>query len=94
MAYQQEGLLIDCGMPKPEEFPVFTSFWLERPGTTTDHLVVYALLDSPSVTGAYRFDIYPGATLVMDIDAALYPRKEIERIGIAPMTSMFSVAKQ
>jgi glucans biosynthesis protein len=52
-------------------------------------LTVYALMDSPSVAGAYRFDIYPAATLVMDVDAALYPRKEIERLGTAPLTSMF-----
>ena len=25
----------------------------------------------------------------MDVDAALYPRKSIERLGIAPLTSMF-----
>jgi periplasmic glucans biosynthesis protein len=41
------------------------------------------------VTGAYRFTITPGTSLTMDIDAALYPRKTIERIGIAPLTSMY-----
>jgi len=51
--------------------------------------VVYALLDSPSVAGAYRFDIRPGDTLTMDVDAAVYPRKTITHLGIAPMTSMF-----
>lgn len=83
------GLAVDCGMSRPEEFPNFTNFWLERPATDSDRLTVYALMDSPSVAGAYRFDIYPGATLVMEIDAALYPRKPIERIGIAPLTSMY-----
>jgi glucans biosynthesis protein len=52
-------------------------------------MTVYALLDSPSVAGAYRFGLAPGATLVMDVDAALYPRKPIERLGVAPLTSMF-----
>ena len=83
------GLAIDCGMNRPEEFPAFTSFWLERPAKDSSQLTVYALMDSPSVAGAYRFVIYPAATLVMDVDAALYPRKEIERLGIAPLTSMF-----
>jgi glucans biosynthesis protein len=41
------------------------------------------------VTGAYRFEIQPSATLTMDVDAALYPRKAIERLGVAPLTSMF-----
>jgi len=87
------GLAIDCGMNRPEEFPVFNAFWLERPARDTSQLVVYALMDSPSAAGAYRFIIHPAATLVMDVDAALYPRKEIERVGIAPLTSMFQNAE-
>ncbi len=83
------GLAIDCGMERTEEFPNFVSFWLERPAKDSSKLVVYALLDSPSVAGAYRFVIEPAATQVMDIEVALYPRKAIERLGIAPLTSMF-----
>src|SRR5919197_3114999 len=83
------GLAIDCGMDRAEEFPLFTTFWFEPPAPDARTLTVYALMDSPSVTGAYRFDIYPAATLVMDVDAAFYPRKEIERLGVAPLTSMF-----
>jgi periplasmic glucans biosynthesis protein len=83
------GLAIDCGMDRPEEFPVFTKFWLERPRPAWSRLVIFALLDSPSVAGAYRFEIEPGETLTMDVDATLYPRKAIERLGIAPLTSMF-----
>jgi glucans biosynthesis protein len=83
------GLAIDTGLPRPEEFPRFTDFWLEHPQASSERLSVYALLDSPSIAGAYRFDIVPGATLVMDVDAALYPRQAIERIGIAPLTSMY-----
>ncbi len=86
------GLAIDCGLPTPEEFPDFTDYWIERPKPGSDVLTVYALLDSPSVTGAYRFDIRPGDVLTMRIDSALYPRKPIERIGIAPLTSMFLCA--
>lgn len=83
------GLAIDSGLSTPEEFPLFSAFWLQRPKATEDSLVVYALLESPSVTGAYRFEIKPGTTLTMDVDVALYPRKEIDHLGIAPLTSMF-----
>jgi glucans biosynthesis protein len=83
------GLAVDTGMGRAEEFPSFTHFWLERPPPGADRVVVYALLDSPSVAGAYRFEIAPGWTLTMDVDAALYPRGEIERLGVAPLTSMF-----
>jgi glucans biosynthesis protein len=83
------GLAIDCGLPKPEEFPIFTAFWFERPQPGATSMTLYALLDSPSVSGAYRFTIAPGETLTMDIDAAIYPRRPIEHLGIAPLTSMF-----
>jgi glucans biosynthesis protein len=83
------GLAVDTAMNRPEEFPVFTHFWLQTPAPNSDTTTVYALLDSPSVTGAYRFDITPGTTLKMRVDSALYPRKSIERLGIAPLTSMF-----
>lgn len=83
------GLAIDTALDRDEEFPLFTRFWFVEPEKDSLRLTVYALLDSPSVAGAYRFDITPGATLTMDVDAALYPRKPIERLGIAPLTSMF-----
>ncbi|HWG75281.1 MAG TPA: glucan biosynthesis protein D [Steroidobacteraceae bacterium] len=85
----QRGLAIDTGMPQPEEFPDFVAYFLERPSPDSNELTVYGLLDSPSTTGAYRFIIGAGDTLVMDVDAALYPRRSIERLGIAPGTSMF-----
>jgi glucans biosynthesis protein len=83
------GLAVDTGAGHPEEFPAFTDFWLERPASGAQRVTVYALLNSPSVAGAYRFEIVPGSTLVMDVDAALYPRRLMERIGVAPLTSMF-----
>jgi glucans biosynthesis protein len=91
MQYGQSarGLAVDCGMGRPEEFPVFTAFWFDRPARDAGRMTVYALMDSPSITGAYRFDIQPAPTLLIDVDAALYPRKPIDRLGIAPLTSMF-----
>jgi glucans biosynthesis protein len=83
------GLAIDTGLPHPEEFPVFRAFWLERPEPSATSLRVHALLDSPSVSGAYTFLIRPGSTTEMDVDCILFFRKAIERLGIAPLTSMF-----
>nr|WP_128637758.1 glucan biosynthesis protein D [Shewanella putrefaciens] len=87
------GLAVDTALPKPEEFPMFTHFWLEKPKPGSNIATVYALLDSPSVTGAYRFDIEPGERLKMKVDAAIYPRKAIERLGVAPLTSMYMVGE-
>src|SRR5271165_182693 len=87
------ALAVDTAFPRPEEFPRFTSFWFERPAKDSGVLTLYALLDSPSVAGALRIQIAPGGTLVMNVDSALYPRKPIERLGIAPLTSMFCYGK-
>ncbi|MEA3250102.1 MAG: glucan biosynthesis protein D [Pseudomonadota bacterium] len=87
------GLAVDTGLNKPEEFPDFTRFWLEQPADGSDVVNVYALLESDSITGAYRFAITVNDGVVMEIDSALYPRKPIERLGIAPMTSMYMVGE-
>lgn len=83
------GLAIDTGMDRPEEFPEFRSFWLERPQPNSDTVTIHALLDSPSITGAYTFDVTPGGTTIMEVETHLFPRTAIERIGIAPLTSMY-----
>ncbi|HEY8383737.1 MAG TPA: glucan biosynthesis protein G [Microvirga sp.] len=72
-----------------EEFPHFREFWVELPQADADRATVYALLDSPSVTGAYRFDIYPSAATTLDVQATLFPRRQITAVGLAPLTSMF-----
>ncbi len=83
------GLSIGVGAKETEEFPVFREFWLEQPEAGSDRAVVYALLDSESVTGAYRFDIYAAKETVVEVTAMLFARKRIEKLGIAPLTSMF-----
>jgi len=74
---------------KPEEFPEFTDWWLHQPAPDATSLTLDALLDSPSVTGAYEFKIHPGAVTSIDIHASLFFRKAVERFGIAPFSSMY-----
>jgi periplasmic glucans biosynthesis protein len=83
------GLAINTAEPSGEEFPVFTHFWIERPGARANSIVVYALLESESTTGAYRFTVQPGVETLMDVDFTLFPRTEMRVVGIAPLTSMF-----
>ena len=83
------GLAIDTAEPTGEEFPEFRSFWLEKPAPGQETFVLHALLDGPSCTGAYRFEITPGSPLVMDVSARIFPRRDCDNIGIAPLTSMF-----
>ena len=83
------GLAIGTGNPRGEEFARFGAFWLERPQPGARSLVVHALLDSPSVAGAYRFTVRPGETTVFDVESVLYPRADIAEPGVAPLTSMY-----
>jgi periplasmic glucans biosynthesis protein len=82
------GLAINVAMPAPEEFPHFTKFWLE-PLAGGRSLAVNALLDSPSIAGAFRMEAIRREGAFMSIQAHLFPRVDIERVGIAPLTSMF-----
>jgi glucans biosynthesis protein len=83
------GLAIATAERSGEEFPIFRAFWLQRPPAGGDSIVVHALLDSVSTTGAYRFTIRPGEGTVFDVECRLYPRVEITTVGIAPLSSMF-----
>ena len=83
------GLAINTGEAKGEEFPLFKTFWIEKPAANANSIVVHALLDSESTTAAYRFTIRPGDTTVFDVEMAIYPRVALDHAGLAPMTSMF-----
>ncbi|WP_414829031.1 glucan biosynthesis protein [Alteromonas sp. H39] len=82
------GLAIDTALPKGEEFPHFTKFWLIEPAPG-EPITVYARLESPSIAGAYKFEIQPGTDTTVATQAWLFAREDIEKLGIAPFTSMF-----
>ncbi len=86
------GLAIDTAMPWPEEFPRFTNFWLE-PQRNPDGVVIHAMLDSPSVTGAYRITATREKGVITDVEATIFARKDVARLGIAPLTSMYWYGK-
>ena len=72
-----------------EEFPSFREFWLRKPQENDTQAVFYALLDGPSYSGAYQFKVAPGNTTIVDVKAVLFARSAVQRLGIAPMSSMF-----
>ncbi|QDT35949.1 glucan biosynthesis protein [Stratiformator vulcanicus] len=83
------GLAIDTASNMPEQFPSFREYWVERPKPDAERVRAWALLDSAGITGAYRFDIYPGDTTRLDVTARLKARHQIGKLCIAPITSMF-----
>ena len=86
------GLAVDTVGAAKEEFPRFTDFWLERPAADAKQVIVYALLDSERMTGAYRFDITPGENTTTEVHARIFMRpgqNKVATFGVAPLTSMF-----
>ncbi|MGB5445229.1 MAG: glucan biosynthesis protein [Psychromonas sp.] len=87
------GIAINTGMNQPEEFPRFKAFWLGPAEQKGDDLSVWALLDGPSISGAYRFglakDNKRAKGHITSVEAHLYMRDDVERLGIAPLTSMY-----
>jgi glucans biosynthesis protein len=88
------GLAIGSGnLDNNEEFPFFREFWIEQPAQAGDKITIYALLDTPSLAGAYQFDIYPQDETALNVTASVYPRVPVKRLGMAPLTSMSSAMK-
>jgi periplasmic glucans biosynthesis protein len=83
------GLAVDTGLAKGEEFPYFKEFWLVKPDSHAKQAVIYALLDSVSVTGAFKFVVRPGQKTNLDVTASIFRRHNVAKLGIAPLTSMF-----
>lgn len=84
------GIAVNTIGSQPEEFPDFTKFWMESPQPGETEFQVLALLDGPSITGAYQFIVKPGETNTSSVvSATLFLRKPVEMLGIAPFSSMF-----
>ncbi len=83
------GLAVNTGLPGGEEFPAFTEYWLETPKAGDSSFTFHALLDGPSLTGAYQYTVTPGDQTTIEVKSVVFPRKSVELIGFAPLTSMF-----
>jgi periplasmic glucans biosynthesis protein len=74
---------------RAEEFPDFTRFYFEPPTPGAHEVTVYALLNGPSIAGAYRFVMHREKSVIMEVEARLFLRHDIVQLGIAPASSMF-----
>lgn len=87
------GVAVDTATAGDEEFPDFVAFYIQCAAEAGGVNRVYALLDGPSITGAFAFEIRRTDGVVMDVDARLFTRAPIERLGLAPLVSMFWYAE-
>ncbi len=83
------GLAVDTASGSAEEFPRFTRFYIERPEKGARDIKIFAELESARVAGAYAFSVTPGVETVVDVEAAIFLRDAVSRLGLAPLTSMY-----
>ncbi len=81
------AMSIKTADPRGEEFPAFRSVWIERPTLAAGALVIHALIDSESVTGAYRFTLRPGDATIIDTECTLFARVTVDSLGLATMSA-------
>lgn len=72
-----------------EEFPAFRAFWIETPAAASNALVLHGLIDSESVTGAVRMTLRPGDATIVDVETMLFPRVNLEHVGLGGATTSF-----
>jgi glucans biosynthesis protein len=81
------AVALGTGGAEPEEFPVIRHLRLDPP--QGDMARFEAVFDSPSLSGHMDFRIRAGDDATADISVTIFPRVDIDDIGIAPLTSMF-----
>lgn len=83
------GIAVNTAGPGAEEFPFFREFWIEQPTADASSVTILALMDGESLTGAFRYTVFPAQDTVLDVHSTLFPRRSIAKLGVAPLTSMF-----
>ncbi|HEY8565332.1 MAG TPA: glucan biosynthesis protein D [Beijerinckiaceae bacterium] len=72
-----------------EEFPLSRAFWIERPAAGSTALVLHALLDTESASGAARMTFRPGDMTIIDVELTLFPRVNLDHVGLGAMASTY-----
>lgn len=83
------GLSIRTGDAQGEEFPIFRALWLEKPSPAADTLVIHAMLDSASLTGAFRFTLHSGDATLIDTELTLFARAAVDNLGLGSITGAY-----
>ncbi len=83
------GLSVRTGDSQGEEFPLFRALWIEKPGPASDALIIHALLDSVSLTGAFRFTLRVGDATIIDTELTLFARDAIDHLGLGTMSATY-----
>jgi glucans biosynthesis protein len=81
------ALSINTADTRAEEIPFFRKIWIERPSLAAAALVIYALIDSESITGACRFTLRPGEATIIDTECTLFARAAVDNLGLSAISA-------
>jgi glucans biosynthesis protein len=81
------ALAVRLADPKGEDVPIFRSLWIEKPSLVANALIVHAVIDSETMTGAFRFTIRPGEATIIDTEATLFARAAVDNFGLGTMSA-------
>ena len=81
------ALAVRLADPKGEDVPIFRAMWIEKPSLVANALIVHAIIDSETMTGAFRFTIRPGEATIIDTESTLFARVAVENFGIGTISA-------
>jgi glucans biosynthesis protein len=87
------AIAVNTATEKGEEFPVFERFYLRQPKPREKTLSIYGVARGKSLNGVYEFVLQPGSNTVVRVKSHLFFHETVERLGIAPITSMYKHAE-
>ena len=70
-------------------FRCFAHCGSRKPAPATNTLTIHALLDSASMTGAFRFTFRPGEATIIDTEMTLIARVAIDKFGVGAMAAAY-----
>ena len=71
----------------------YSVFWLGKPNEGDTKVVLYAIADCENAVSAFSYEVEQGDTCLINVKQTIYPREEISRIAIAPLSSVFVYGK-
>lgn len=80
------ALAVRLADPRGEDVPVFRTLWIEKPSLVANALVVHAVIDSETMTGAFRFTIRPGEATIIDTESTLFSRTNLDNFGLGTIS--------
>ncbi len=81
------SVALGTGGSEAEEFPEIVHLRLHPP--SDDRIRIQGLIDSPSLTAHIDMTAIPGDDSRQAISFTLFPRKTLETVGVAPLTTMY-----